>query len=618
MVLRNKWDIRTDIVKRTSGSRNNNSDGIDSQVILELLDNDDLTVYFQPIFSSKDGSVYGYEALTRIKRVENIDIGKLFEKAILTDTIALLDVRCMENAMKIAFSIGISHTNSYLFINICPETLLNPAHNGEITDKFAEDYGIPKEKIVFEITEDSVIHNFDLFKDTIEHYRKRDYKVALDDFGIGYGGLKLLTVLEPDFVKIDRHFISYIDRAIVKFNLVDSIATLCNRLGIKVIAEGIEREEELKTVMNLGIDYLQGYYLCKPSPDLYVEKAKIPLLHDKKGDLSSIASEHFLIGDIAERIAPIPPSTDIMTTFAIFINNPQLRSIPVVSDEKIIGIVHRNRFFENNILGKFGYGIHLNASKRIGDIMEQPSLIVEANSILEDVAQRLQLRKYEYIYDDICVTKNGKYFGTVAIHILLDAITEKSLILAKNSNPLTGLPGNESIQREIHKRLSQHMHFDVCYIDIDNFKPYNDHYGFERGDYVIRTLAHIIEESIKPDSRDFCFVGHLGGDDFIMITPPQISIPTCEKIIDSFEKALSLFHGIEDYSRRYYVSKNRKNEEEIFNLLSLSIGIISTEVQKIESFAQLSSLATEVKRAAKMQSARSGQSSIFRDRRIMC
>jgi diguanylate cyclase (GGDEF)-like protein len=81
-------------------------------------------------------------------------------------------------------------------------------------------------------------------------------------------------------------------------------------------------------------------------------------------------------------------------------------------------------------------------------------------------------------------------------------------MLAKNSNPLTGLPGNESIQREINKRLAQNIHFDVCYIDIDNFKPYNDHYGFEKGDMAIKTLACIIEETVKANDFDSSFVGH--------------------------------------------------------------------------------------------------------------
>ncbi|MBI3593250.1 MAG: GGDEF domain-containing protein, partial [Nitrospirae bacterium] len=325
--------------------------------------------------------------------------------------------------------------------------------------------------------------------------------------------------------------------------------------------------------------------------------------------------EHHFIGDIGRAVDTIHPSESISAAFNRFIKNPELRGLPVVvEDDRVVGMLHRNRFLENNILGKCGYGMHLNSQKDVTQLMERQFLLVEANTTLEEVAQRINSRKTEFLYDDICITKHGKYFGTVAISSLLDAMTEKSLVLARGANPLTGLPGNESIHRDIDKKLSQNMHFDVCYIDIDYFKPYNDHYGFERGDMVIKKLADILEDTITSfDTGSFNFAGHIGGDDFILITRPQVSISVCEKIISNFEAVLPELHGAEDYKKGAYVSKNRKGEEETFSLLSLSIGIVSTEVYKIESYAQLASIATEVKKAAKMRNG----SSIERDRRRM-
>jgi diguanylate cyclase (GGDEF)-like protein len=245
--------------------------------------------------------------------------------------------------------------------------------------------------------------------------------------------------------------------------------------------------------------------------------------------------------------------------------------------------------------------------------MERRFLLIEANAALEEAARKIQSRASEFRHEDICITKNGKYYGTLSVNILLDALTEKSLLLAKGSNPLTGLPGNEFIQREIDRKLSQGMHFDVCYIDIDNFKPYNDHYGFEKGDYVIKTLALSITDAIAADRNDFDFIGHIGGDDFIVITRSKSAVVTCNTIISAFETRLPEFHNASDYGQGFYTSHNRKGEKETFRLLSLSIGIVSTEFCKIESYAQLASIATEVKMAAK---AREG-SVIVRDRRYM-
>ncbi len=580
--------------------------------ILNLISRKALTIYFQPIYKARDGIVYGYEALTRIQGESPFaNISDLIQKAKLTDTISTLDIHCRENAIRHAIEQGIRDRDAYLFINICPETLVDSAHRNGLTDEYAERWGFQKEHIILEITEESAIHKFTIFKQAVDYYRKRGYKIAIDDFGAGYGGMKMLSIIEPDYVKIDRHFISNIDKENMKYNLVDCIVTACHRLGIRVIAEGIERGEELNTVVNMDIELLQGYYLKKPSLTLDGDRISIPLPKSQRFSALCFQENNCFVGAIAQKVVPTHPDASVLDTFSRFIKNPELLGLAVVEGDRVVGMLHRSRFLENQILGKFGYGFALNQYKTVGHLMEQRFLIIEANTALEEAAQKIQLRKSEFRYEDICITKNGKYFGTLPISILLDAITEKSLLLAKGSNPLTGLPGNEFIQREINKKLSQSMHFDVCYIDIDNFKPYNDHYGFEKGDSVIKTLSRIIADTITADQNDFDFVGHIGGDDFIVITRPQNSLLTCKKIISHFENHLLEFHESSDHERGFYLSHNRRGEEEGFRLLSLSIGIVSTEFNKIESYAQLASIATEVKKSAKSQTG----SSIVRDRR---
>ncbi|MBF0505427.1 MAG: EAL and GGDEF domain-containing protein [Nitrospirae bacterium] len=612
MAIRLKWQVDTN---EKSFYVANDANKACRETILNVLDGDALAIHFQTIFSATEGKIFGYEALTRVKGEHPFsDVDELFQKAALTGTIAILDVRCRENAIKQASVLGLGHTNANLFINVCPETMMDRAFRANITDEIAEKWSIPKDRIILEITEESVIYNYDLFKKSIEYYRGMGYKIAIDDFGSGHGGLKMLSIIEPDYVKIDRHFISNIDKAIVKSNLVDSIATACHRMGIKVIAEGIEKQEELEVVLNLGIELLQGFFLHKPSPTLNPDHAYIPALQNRKSNNFLGRNEQSFIGEIATYIEPINPSSSAMTAFNRFIKDVEIRGLPVVENEQVLGMLHRNWFLENQILGKCGYGFALNSYKTVLKLIDRHFMLVESNTTLEEAAQRISTRKKEFLYDDICVTKNGKYFGTVAISALLDAMTEKSLMLAKGANPLTGLPGNEFIQRDIEKKLSQNMHFDVCYVDINNFKPYNDHYGFEKGDIVIKKLADILNKTIRSfDSGSFNFVGHIGGDDYIVITRPQISIPACEKVITEFEAQLPVFHGDEDFKRGSYISNNRKGLEENFSLLSLSIGIVSTEVQNIGSYAQLASIATEVKKAAKMKSG----SFIERDRRKM-
>ena len=585
----------------------------DLESIREIIAGSTLTTHFQPIFNAENGSVLGYEALSRTKEKNPFaDIGELFQRAIQTGCICVLDTACFATALKTAKTFSRADRPEYLFMNVCPETLMNNSLFQDTCDSLVETIGIAREQIVLEITEESMITNYAFFKQSLEIYRCQGYKIAIDDFGAGYGGLKMLSTIEPDFVKIDRHFISNIDRAIIKFNLVDAIATACHRIGIGVIAEGIEREEELAVLLNTGIQYLQGYYLGYPSPQMSMETSRHALLSDSAKDTVFRTGEPTSIGDLTTKIESISPDSQVITALRRFTEDRNLRTLPVVEGSKVVGMLQRSRFLEENIIGRHGYGYSMNTYKTVADVMDKSFFLCEANTSIDDISRRIQSRKTALQYDDICITRTGRYYGTVPISFLLNAIMERNIILAKGSNPLSGLPGNEFIQREISLRLNQSMHFDVAYIDIDNFKPFNDHYGFERGDYILKSLAEIIAGVLsRLASSTFNFAGHIGGDDFIVVTRPQDSLQVAEDIVTVFKAQLSDFHGPADFNTGRYSAKNRRGLDEVFNLLSLSIGIVSTEVYRIESYPQLASLATEVKKKAKMENG----FSIVRDRR---
>ncbi len=220
----------------------------------------ELTVHFQPIFSSKNGKIFGYESLARHVSM-SLNIKNLFVEAKKNGSIFLLDMICRRNAIKKAFE---QNMNDYLFINICPETLFHPQHEIGITDKFAEEFGFPKEKIVLEITEQSAIENYELFIKSVSYYKKRGYKIAIDDFGAGFGGPKMLSLLEPNIVKIDRHFIKTMEENFFSKSFIEFTVSTCHRLNIMVAAEGIETYSHLTKVVNMGVDLLQGFYLGKP------------------------------------------------------------------------------------------------------------------------------------------------------------------------------------------------------------------------------------------------------------------------------------------------------------------------------------------------------------------
>jgi diguanylate cyclase (GGDEF)-like protein len=590
---------------------------ISRDLLLHFLDHDSLTAWFQPIFSRQNGEIYGYEALPRVREgfAQVPDISELFLKARAAGLAGTLDMQCRENAFCRASELGFPQKTGYLFINIYPATLTNTGHRDGLTDQMAANYGVPRERIILEITEQESIKNYDLFQRSIDHYRKRGYKIAIDDFGVGYGGLKMLSIIEPDYVKIDRHFIDRLDRFPFKYNLVDAMATVCHKMGIMVIAEGIERQEELEIVTRFGIDLFQGYYLERPMAGLSEKYVEIPGRQEDVYDCHNLQVSSSVIGSICRHVEPLAPTDSIMAAFKRFHDNVSLQGIPVVAGDRVLGMLARMRFLEQHLIGPHGFGYALSQHRLIKDVLEPDFLLVEAVSPVEEVVEQIKSRRGVCLYDDLCVSRNGKYVGTVAIHALLEAITQKSIQLAKGASPLTGLPGNELIQRTVTSLIEQRVSFDVCYLDIDDFKPYNDYYGFEKGDMVIKRIAQLIVEVVQPGGHNdrFRFVGHIGGDDFIVISRPHSSVHLCQQILDGLQLLLLDFHGKNEFEQGYYNATDRQGQLRSIPLLSLSIGIVSTEECAVGSYGELAFLASGVKRAAKQKKG----SAIVSNRRSM-
>lgn len=220
----------------------------------------ELTVFFQPIFSSIKGKIFGYEALMRHKR-KNLNVKNFFSEAKKNGSIFILDIICRRNAIKEASK---QNLKDFLFINIRPETLFYPQHEIGVTDQFAEEFSFPKDRIVLEITEELAIEHYELFVSSLSYYKNRGYKIAIDNFGSNLGGPKLLSLLEPDIVKIDKQFIYTIENNYFSKSFIEFTLKACQKLNIKVVVQGIENSTQLSEVINIGADLLQGYYLGQP------------------------------------------------------------------------------------------------------------------------------------------------------------------------------------------------------------------------------------------------------------------------------------------------------------------------------------------------------------------
>lgn len=174
------------------------------------------------------------------------------------------------------------------------------------------------------------------------------------------------------------------------------------------------------------------------------------------------------------------------------------------------------------------------------------------------------------------------------------------LVVNRTISPLTGLPGNIQIQAELKKRLVRNEDFTVLYLDLDNFKAYNDVYGFLKGDEIIKFTAKTILENINNVGNNDVFVGHIGGDDFVAILGNGIEYENiCQNIIAQFDKGVKYFFTEEDYNRGYLKIQNRKGKMEHFFLTSISIGVVLVECDRFSNVLEIGEVGAQVKHIAK-------------------
>lgn len=167
-------------------------------------------------------------------------------------------------------------------------------------------------------------------------------------------------------------------------------------------------------------------------------------------------------------------------------------------------------------------------------------------------------------------------------------------------SPLTGLPGNVQIDAELKKRLLKKQKFAVLYFDLDNFKAYNDTYGFLKGDEIIKFAARIIQRNIHIDENLDTFLGHIGGDDFVAIVSGDVNYEEiCQNIIIEFDKEILNYYSQDDAKRGYVEVANRKNVIEQFPLTSISIGVVDVDAQRFKNRLEIGEVGAQVKHLAK-------------------
>lgn len=551
--------------------------------------NRNLKALFQPIVDLKTHQIYGHEALIRGPVNSRLHSPlDLFQAAEKSGCLFEMDWLARSTAIT---SFQQQQSEDLLFINITVNSIMARGHRQGMTLDCLHELGVPLDKVVIEITELQPVEDFNLFIESINHYRKMGFKVALDDLGGGYNGLRLWSELRPDFVKIDKHFVLGIAQSKDKRHFIESIKTLAEGLNTKLVAEGIETEADLRVIEDIGIDYVQGFLFSYPEPkvqsSLIYQWPKFkpePTLYDYSNDLASILIE-------TESVDPLSP---VHWVSQLLHKNNQMDFIPVVENHSVQGMVWRRELMDL-LAQRFGHDLH--QRKAISKLMDTKPIVVDIHTPVETLSRNITDHPSSHRGDAFIITKNNQYAGCGRFLDLLRLITDLKIRNAQYANPLSGLPGNVLIQKQLQSLINQKRGFCVFYVDLDHFKAYNDYYSYEQGDDVIRMVSHLIQDTVhRPDD----FVGHIGGDDFIMIRTQTHGFgEICDTLLERFNDQIKTFYNQQDIQHGGIQSQNRNGEIQRFPIMSLSIGVLVVPPGLIEHQQKLAGLATKAKKQAK-------------------
>ena len=475
-----------------------------------------LRTVFQPIFRLSTTEVLGYEALLRGP------VGSAMESpaalfAAASDTEGAIALETTAARLAIA-NFSAMRLPGKLFLNFSAFGVRQLLQDHARLLHAIADHDLHPSRIVIELTEQTPIDDLTSFAQALSVARDFGMQCALDDFGTGNANLNLLIELTPDFIKLDKYFLRDIAKHPAKLDVTRSLQQTLKGSATSIIAEGLETEDELGVVRDLGIRFGQGFFLGRPQDR-------------PAGDMSSQAARVLQSSQIAVfpqavrvgwraitaskllRVAPTLPlrcsNDDVLN---LFNRHPDLHAVALLDeDERPLALIARRAFIDRYAMP---YHRELYGKKSALAFANRQPVLVEKSASLEDMSALPMSEDQRYLTDGFIITEHGRYLGLGTGEELVRTVTEIRIEAARYANPLTFLPGNIPLNLHIERLLEARAEFYACYVDLNHFKPFNDQYGYWQGDEMLKMAAAVLATACEP-TRDF--LGHVGGDDFLIL-----------------------------------------------------------------------------------------------------
>ena len=555
---------------------------------------------FQPLADLSEGSIYAHEAL--IRGPEGTALHQpdaLLEMARQEHILQDFELLCVVIAL---WQWGREGRGGRVFVNISADALVSGVAmcGAGLLGRTVRELGVSARMVVLEITEHERVSDMASLRAALREVHASGARLALDDFGDGHSSLRLWSEVKPDFVKIDKYFIRDIAEHPEKLQMLQAIKGIAEVFGTTLVAEGIETREELRALRDLDIPYGQGYLLGRPArlPFESIEPVARETLLDRRVAVLPHQGQHARPGILRNLLvlqAPtVEPDTHNDAVAQLFKTHAELHAVAVLEGTRPVALINRQQFL-NHYATLFFREVH--GRRPCSSFANHAPRVVELDCDVDQLVGILTSQDQRYLNDGFIVTDNGRYIGLGTGDQLVRGVTEARIEAARHANPLTFLPGNIPISLHMQRLLDSGTEFVACYADMNHFKPFNDYYGYWRGDQMIRLLARL---SVAHCDAQRDFVGHVGGDDFMLLFQSGNWLQRCRDLVAAFAaEARTLF---DDEAQRAggIWAEDRHGVKRFFDCTTLSIGAVRVAPGRIQRAEEVANLAALAKHDAKL------------------
>lgn len=571
-----------------------------SRSVVHLIEQRALKIHFQPIVDLASGQVFGHEALVRPPPGCPWPTPDLLFAAAREERVShRLEAECVQ----VAFEAWARQPGGgKLFVNLSASALIDVLQTQEFRQlvSVVQGPGVTAASVVIELTEHEHVRDTDALLAAVQPLRAQGVALALDDFGDGRSSLRLWSELKPELVKIDKFFTRDVARKGEKLQTWRALLQIAETFGTRIVAEGIETDDELRLLRDLGVPLGQGFALGRPAATIATEPLAAARRVLDSPDIAVFPQQRRASnrGITAARLkipAPtVTPETVHDEVFELLRLHESLHAVAIVDpDQRVKGLLNRQAFVARYAKPYFRELYGRKPCTTFANLSPQQ---IDVHTGIEELTSVLTSSDQRYLTEGFVLTESGRYRGLGTGESLVRAVTEARIEAARHANPLTFLPGNIPITDHIERLLESGRDFVAAYADLNHFKPYNDHYGYWRGDEMIRLVSRALVANCDA-RRDF--VGHVGGDDFVVLFQSDDWLERCERIVGSFNAAARELFDADALQAGGIWAEDRHGVPRFHPVTTLTIGAVPVAPQRYRQAADVANAAAWAKRHAK-------------------